>query len=228
MGWIRDVVRALAASGEARVQPRGAWINDHFDSTSHLTIAPVDPAEVQRRDLVFIRWKSNHVIRLVLDTRPGEVLVGKQRYDDGDWIVAESVLGRVTQIEKEYELRDPINTQICYDVVSADAPPCTAWGDYQRGTFYFYARHNYWKFVYSSDPEFRAGDFGLFVGTDLDAIQQGDDPYPEEFVAAFKRCFVRSQQYGEEGAEAASYMPQEEVLRIVRECFAEYERGTGS
>lgn len=228
MGWIRQVTRALMAGKAAQVHSQGAWVYPYVDSGDELTIAPVDPAEVRRRDLVFIRWKNSYVLRLVLDTRNGEVLVASQRRDEGDWIAADSVLGKVIRIDKQYAHRDPSNPEICYDYLSAGSPPAEAWGDYGQVTFAFRARYDHWDFVLSRDPEFAAEDVADLTWYDLEATQQSGHPFPEEQVAAFQRCFVRSGQYGKEGSFAASYMSQEEVLRIIRECVSEYERETAS
>jgi hypothetical protein len=118
--------------------------------------------------------------------------------------------------------------EICYDYLSAGAPPAEAWGDYGQITFAFRARYDCWDFVLSPDPEVAAEDVADLTWYDLDATQQSDHPFPEDQVAAFKRCFVRSGQYGQQDSFAASYMSREEVLRIIRECLAEYAWETAS
>lgn len=229
MGWIRRARRALAAGREIQVRPKGAWILWHFSDKDTLTLAPVNPPDLRRRDLVFIEWKNNNlVLRLVLDTRDGEVLVGSHRSDDGDWLPANGVLGRVIRIDKEYTCRDPINPDICYEWLSAGAPPSEVSGDYGHATFHFYARYDYWDFVLSSDLEFTADELQYMTKYVLEAVQASDNPFPEDEVAAFKRCFVRTGQYGKQGDFEASYMPEEEVMRIIRECISEYEREAAS
>jgi hypothetical protein len=225
MSWVRQAKRALAAGNEVQVQPRGAWLTSYFKSEDELTLSPVDPVDLCCRDLVFIQRKSGYVIRLVLDTRADGILVGKTR-DEGEWIPAEAVLGRVTRIAKQYAHRDTINPKICYDYLSAGTPPAEAWGDYGSVTFDFRARYDYWEFVLSPDAEFTAFDVGHLTWYDLEATQRSIAPFPEEQVAAFKRCFVRSGQYGKQNGFDASYMSEAEVLRIIRECISAYESGT--
>lgn len=228
MGWIRQVTRALANGETVKVRPQGASLYPHFSSRDELTLVPAEAAEVSRRDVVFIQWKNNHVLRLVLDTRGGAVRIGRQREDEGDWIAGDAVLGKVIRIDKEYVDRDPINPEICFDYLSTGSPPSQAWGDYRQATFSFRARYDYWDFVLSPDPEFRADDVADLVWYDLDATQKSNHPFPADSVAAFKRCFVRSTQYGKEGGFDASYMSRDEVLRIIRECVAEYEQQNGA
>ncbi|MGV3721438.1 MAG: hypothetical protein ACO1SX_11070 [Actinomycetota bacterium] len=226
MAWIRTVTRALAAGREVQAQPRGASIYPRFDQHDLLTFAPASAVDVRSRDLVFIRIKNNLVIRLVLDTRDGELLIARKCHDEGDWVAAEAVLGKVVRIEKQYVYRDLVNPKICYEYLSTGSPPSEAWGDYGTGSFDFRARYDYWEFVYSPDAEFPAQEVADLTWYDLDAVQASDHPFPEDQVAAFRRCFVRSEPFGKKGNFDASYMSKEDAVRIIRECLSECDGET--
>jgi hypothetical protein len=47
-----------------------------------------------------------------------------------------------------------------------------------------------------------------------------------EEIAAARSLFVREGTYGKQGRSEASYMSRTEVLRLVRECIAEYLAST--
>jgi hypothetical protein len=180
---------------------------------------------VERWDLVFVQRKNNHVLRLVLTTDEGTLVVGRSRQDEGERVARECVLGRVARIEKVYAEIDPLEPAICYDVLFDAAPPVEAWGDYRGHTFAFRAKYDWWEFQLSTDPLFPATDVAYLLDYDLAALEE-EGTFPAEEIAAARSLFVREGTYGKQGRSEASYMSRNEVLRLVRECIAEYLAST--
>jgi hypothetical protein len=232
MGWIRKALHALTQGRDITVRPAGFHIYPRISSQDELTLSPAEPQAVQRRDIVFLSWKGTHALRLVIEAGELDLRVGYSLNDEGVWVQRDAVIGTVTHIAKQYAVVDPENAAICYDLLWAGSPPTEAWGDYGEATFDFRARYDYWDLVLTSSTEFEAGDLSEFIGMDLEGVEQSelhcDLENLAERLAAFRASFVRSGQYGKKGSYAASYMPQDEALRIIRECITEYEETRGN
>ena len=71
MGWVTDALKQLAAGENAQVRPHGGSMRGRIESGQLVTIAPVDPKDVQVDDVVFVRWKGNFVLHLVKEIKTG-------------------------------------------------------------------------------------------------------------------------------------------------------------
>jgi hypothetical protein len=122
--------------------------------------------------------------------------------------------------------RDPANRGVEYWFVTSGAPVQVE-GHYRDVTFAFRARWEEWDFVLLRSSEFKAGDVADLTWYDLEAVQRSENPFPEKLVRAFREAFVRSGTYGKPRSCAASYMPKEDALEIIRQCIAEWELNGG-
>ena len=118
--------------------------------------------------------------------------------------------------------RDPQNEEIVYRTIGG-CSPAIARGTYRGATFDLRARWNTWDFVMTSSSEYSATDIASLCWYDLDLTQKSEQPFPEAMVQAFREAFVRTGDYGAPGSYAASYMPEDEIMRLVRAMVAEYE-----
>jgi len=118
--------------------------------------------------------------------------------------------------------RDPENGEILYELIGG-VSPAVASGTYRGATFEFRARWDNWDFVLTSSTAYPACVLEGLCAYDLDRIQRSEKPYPSGLIEAFKDAFVRKGGYGAPNSWAASYMPADQIRRLVRELIAEYE-----
>lgn len=122
---------------------------------------------------------------------------------------------------------DPQNEEIVYHSIGG-VSPAIAWGTYRGATFDFRARWNTWDFVMTSSSEYPARDIASLCWYDLELTQKSEQPFPDAMVRAFREAFVRTGDYGAPESYAASYMPKDEIMRLVRAMVAEYEAQQGN
>ena len=120
--------------------------------------------------------------------------------------------------------RDLINPEVVYDYIGG-ASPSEAGGNYRGKKFYFYARWDDWSFVLSENSAVEPDNILLLIDYDLEIVQKSEQPFPSEWIEAFRNTsFIRCGTYGEPKSWTASYMPKEDIMKIIRDCISEYER----
>lgn len=63
-----------------------------------VTLAPVDPAEVDAGDVVLVRWKGNVLLHLVREAEVDRVLIGNNLGKINGWAPRHDVLGLVVEV----------------------------------------------------------------------------------------------------------------------------------
>ena len=116
---------------------------------------------------------------------------------------------------------DPVNPEIQYEMF-LDPSPSTAQGVFRGLKFMLDARYDVWEFAISPDANVDPSDIIFMSSYDLDFVQRGKQPFPEDWVRVLKVAFYRTGTYGKPGEYDASYMTKEERMRLVRECIAEF------
>jgi hypothetical protein len=76
MGWANDAWAALQQGRSAQVRPRGGSMRGLIEDNQQVTIAPVDPAQVEAGEVVFVRWRGGFLLHLVKQADPERVLIG--------------------------------------------------------------------------------------------------------------------------------------------------------
>lgn len=65
-----------------------------------VTLQPVSADLVRAGDVVFIRWKGNHLLHIALELEEGRVKIGNNLGKVNGWGAASDVLGRAVGIRK--------------------------------------------------------------------------------------------------------------------------------
>jgi hypothetical protein len=64
-----------------------------------LTMSPVQhPAEIQARDIVYVKWHKGYLFHLVGQIKDDSYLIVNSLGKENGWVKAEDILGRVTQL----------------------------------------------------------------------------------------------------------------------------------
>ena len=98
MSWVSDAVEALRDGKEVIVQPRGGSMRGRIEDGQAVTLAPVEPREVQVDDVVLVRWKGNVLLHLVRQVEGDRVLIGNNVGKINGWAMRTDVLGRVIAV----------------------------------------------------------------------------------------------------------------------------------
>lgn len=104
-----------------------------------------------------------------------------------------------------------------FEYLESDATPSEAGGTYGRKQFYFYARFNCW--------EFAANDIGLSDPCSmLDIHRYSPDSrekiFTEKYLCDFELTSVIEEGNYENNEFSASYMPEQEMRRLINNCLA--------
>ena len=71
-----------------------------IEDNQAVTLQPVTPEAVRAGDVVFIRWKGNHLLHIALEVDGGRVKIGNNLGKVNGWAAASDVLGRAVGIRK--------------------------------------------------------------------------------------------------------------------------------
>ncbi len=99
MGWVNDARKELAEGRAVQVRPVGGSMRGRIESGELVTLAPVDPMDVQVDDVVLVAWKGGFLLHLVKDARDGRLLIGNNLGKINGWVDATAVVGRVVAVE---------------------------------------------------------------------------------------------------------------------------------
>ena len=64
-----------------------------------VTISAVELDNIRIGDIVFVRWKGNYLLHLVLDLDDGQVLIGNNVGKVNGWLDGTDVLGKVISVD---------------------------------------------------------------------------------------------------------------------------------
>jgi hypothetical protein len=101
MGWVKDVLRELAAGRPAHVRPHGGSMRGRIESGQPVTIAPISPDAVRVDDVVLVAWQGNYLLHLVKEARKGQLLIGNNLGKINGWVPASAVRGKVVAVNGE-------------------------------------------------------------------------------------------------------------------------------
>ena len=69
-----------------------------IEDGQRVTLGPVDPACVERGDVVLVRWKGGFLLHLVKEAANERLLIGNNIGRVNGWVQRQAVVGRVTHI----------------------------------------------------------------------------------------------------------------------------------
>ncbi|HZL91334.1 MAG TPA: hypothetical protein VFB96_23405 [Pirellulaceae bacterium] len=98
MGWVNDALRELSSGRQVQVRPIGGSMRGRIESGQLVTLAPASAADVAIDDVVFVRWRGNHLLHLVKEIRSGEYLIGNNVGKTNGWVAADAIVGKVVSI----------------------------------------------------------------------------------------------------------------------------------
>ncbi|MEQ1507917.1 MAG: S26 family signal peptidase [Myxococcota bacterium] len=94
-----EIIRRLSAGESVENREGGNSMNPLIRSRQPVTIEPVDPALLERGDIVYVKVHGAVYTHKVLAVRSGEVQIGNNRGGVNGWTRLDHVYGIVTAID---------------------------------------------------------------------------------------------------------------------------------
>lgn len=98
MSWVKDVIEALSKGNEVSVRPVGGSMRGKIESGQLVTLKPTAYDEVETDDIIFVRWKGNYLLHLLLEKKDQKLLIGNNVGKINGWIPAEALIAKVIAV----------------------------------------------------------------------------------------------------------------------------------
>lgn len=98
MSWVKEALEALDQGKEAQIRPSGGSMHGRIESGQLVTLRSCTFEEIVPGDVIFIRWKGNYLLHLVLEIRGKEILIGNNVGKVNGWIGAEALIAKVVGV----------------------------------------------------------------------------------------------------------------------------------
>jgi hypothetical protein len=95
MGWVNEALKELSAGRSVQVRPFGGSMRGRIESGQLVTLAPVDPTNIQVGDVLLVQWKNNFLLHLVKDIDGDQFLIGNNLGKTNGWVNASAIRGKV-------------------------------------------------------------------------------------------------------------------------------------
>jgi hypothetical protein len=99
MSWVKDALSSLGQTGVAKVRPHGGSMRGRIESGQLVTLISATFEDVAKGDIVFVKWKGNYLLHLVLDKTETEILIGNNIGKTNGWAGAKAVLAKAIGVE---------------------------------------------------------------------------------------------------------------------------------
>ncbi len=103
MSWVKDILESLEKGEDASVRPHGGSMRGRVESGQLVTLKTATFDDVGVDDIVFIRWKNNYLLHLVLEIAEHSVtgnkmLIGNNVGKVNGWVDGSAVLAKLTSV----------------------------------------------------------------------------------------------------------------------------------
>lgn len=98
MSWVKEALEALSNGKEAQIRPVGGSMRGRIESGQLVTLRSCTFEKIAPGDVIFIRWKGNYLLHLVLEITEKEILIGNNVGKVNGWIDAEALIAKVVGV----------------------------------------------------------------------------------------------------------------------------------
>ena len=99
MSWVKEALAELKKGNEVKVRPIGGSMKGRIESGQLVTLKPATFNEVEVSDVVFITWKGNYLLHLLIDKKDNELQIGNNVGKINGWIKADALIAKVVNVE---------------------------------------------------------------------------------------------------------------------------------
>ena len=99
MGWVKDALMQLKATGVAQIRPQGGSMRGRIESGQLVTLSSIEPEDIAVGDVALVRWKGNCLLHLIKEVTNDQALIGNNLGKTNGWIPKQDILAKVTKVE---------------------------------------------------------------------------------------------------------------------------------
>lgn len=98
MSWVKEALEHLTKGNEVSVRPVGGSMRGRIESGQLVTLKPALYDDVEAEDVIFIRWKGNYLLHLLLEKKDQELLIGNNLGKINGWIPADALIAKAITV----------------------------------------------------------------------------------------------------------------------------------
>jgi hypothetical protein len=98
MSWVKDALEQLSMGGQCVIYPIGQSMRGKIESGQKVLLSNQKLDEIIAGDVVFIRWKGNYLLHLLIEIKDDKILIGNNLGKTDGWIEKKDVLAKAIQI----------------------------------------------------------------------------------------------------------------------------------
>lgn len=98
MSWVKEALEHLTKGNEVSVRPVGGSMRGRIESGQLVTLKLALYDDVEAEDVIFIRWKGNYLLHLLLEKKDQELLIGNNLGKINGWIPADALIAKAITV----------------------------------------------------------------------------------------------------------------------------------
>lgn len=98
MSWVKEAIEGISKGEEVSVRPVGGSMRGKIESGQLVTLKPSVYDEVEAGDVIFIRWKGNYLLHLLIEKKDQQLLIGNNLGKINGWIPAAALMAKVISV----------------------------------------------------------------------------------------------------------------------------------
>lgn len=99
MGWASGYIEQLRGGATVSFRPRGHSMSGKIESGQLCTVVPVEPATLQKGDIVLCKVNGKEYLHLVKAIQGPRFQIGNNRGGINGWVSAGGIFGRLIRVE---------------------------------------------------------------------------------------------------------------------------------
>jgi len=101
MSWVKEALAQLKTDGQCVIHPIGNSMRGRVESGQRVVLTNRRLEELRVGEVVFIRWKGNYLLHLILEMKDHRLLIGNNVGKVNGWIDRKDVLAKAIEIGEE-------------------------------------------------------------------------------------------------------------------------------
>ena len=98
MSWVKEAIEGISKGEEVSVRPIGGSMRGKIESGQLVTLKPALYDGVEAGDVIFIRWKGNYLLHLLIEKKDQQLLIGNNLGKINGWIPAAALMAKVISV----------------------------------------------------------------------------------------------------------------------------------
>jgi hypothetical protein len=94
MSWVKEALEQLKMYGQCTIYPIGNSMRGKIESGQRVILAN----QSLEGDIVFIRWKGNYLLHLIIEIKGSQILIGNNLGKVNGWIDKKDILAKTIKI----------------------------------------------------------------------------------------------------------------------------------